>query len=169
MDLQTLCHNFTYTYTCSPETTNWNITRTWSVIDQTDINSFETNTDINSLETNTGRREILLEREVWLIKRILTHSPQCLMYSPVKWVSIGSDNGLSSDSAPSHCLNQCWLIVNWTLRNKFKGNSIKKTKLSIHKNAFENVICEMAAILSRERWVDISHLSLCVLSHNCNL
>ena len=39
-------------------------------------------------------------------------------------INIGSDNGLSPGtwSAPSHYLNQCWNIVNWTLRNKLQWN-----------------------------------------------
>ena len=56
-------------------------------------------------------------------------------------------------SAPSHYLNQCWVIVNWTLRNKFQWNSNHNTKLFIHRNASENIICEMAAILPRGKWV----------------
>ena len=28
-------------------------------------------------------------------------------------------------SAPSHHKNQCWVIVNWTLRNKFQWNVLK--------------------------------------------
>ena len=39
-------------------------------------------------------------------------------------------------SAPSHYLNQCWIIVIWTLRNKLKW----------HFN--QNIVCEMVAILS---------------------
>ena len=35
-------------------------------------------------------------------------------------------------SAPSHCLDQCWLIVNWTLRNKRYWNSIRNTKGFFH-------------------------------------
>ena len=35
-----------------------------------------------------------------------------------KLTNIGSDNGLSP--APSHCLNQCRNIVNWTLGNKLQ-------------------------------------------------
>ena len=62
-----------------------------------------------------------------------------------KLVGIGSDNGLSPISAPSHYLNQCWSIVNWTLMNNFNQN----TKLFIHDNASEYIVCEMAAILSR--------------------
>ena len=73
--------------------------------------------------------------------------PSCRIYASGNWVSIGSGNGLS----PSHYLNQCWLIVNWTLRNKLQWNSSRNTKFFIHENAFENVVCEMVAILSR--WV----------------
>ena len=45
------------------------------------------------------------------------------------------------------------LTVNWTLVNNFRWNSSRNTKLFIHENAFEIVVCEMAAILSRARWV----------------
>ena len=57
-------------------------------------------------------------------------------------------------SAPSHYLNQCWIIVNWTLRNKLQWHFNQNTKLYIHKNASENTVCEMAVILSRGRWVN---------------
>ena len=56
-------------------------------------------------------------------------------------------------SAPSHYLNQCCIIINWTLGNKPQWNSNWNTKCFIHDNSFENVFCEMAAILSRGRWV----------------
>ena len=52
-------------------------------------------------------------------------------------------------SAPRHYLNQCWANVNWTHRNKLQWNFTQNTKLSIHENASENIVCEMAAILSR--------------------
>ena len=51
--------------------------------------------------------------------------------------------------APSHYPNQCSLIINWTLRKKFQWNSKQNTTLFTQENAFENVVCEMAAILSR--------------------
>ena len=57
-------------------------------------------------------------------------------------------------SAPSHYLNQCSLIVNCTTRNKLQWNSKQNSKLFIEENAFENVVCEMAAILSVGRWVN---------------
>ena len=62
-------------------------------------------------------------------------------------VSIGSGNGLSPGRR--HYMNQCWLNVNWTLRNKRKWNSNQNTKLFIRENVPENVICETVAILPR--------------------
>ena len=65
---------------------------------------------------------------------------------------IGSDN---SWPAPSHYLNQCWNIVNWTLRNKLQWIFNRNSYIFIHENAFENVVCEMAAILSRPQCVNL--------------
>ena len=63
-------------------------------------------------------------------------------------------------SVPSHYTNQCCVIANWTL--DFSEILIKKTKVFIHKNASENVVCEMAPILSRgdelnDRSQDFNH------------
>ena len=43
-------------------------------------------------------------------------------------------------------MNKCWFIVNWTIRNTIQWNSNQNTKFLIHEHAFENAICEMAAI-----------------------
>ena len=51
-------------------------------------------------------------------------------------------------SAPSYYLNQCWAIVNWTLGNKLQWNFNQNTKIFLHENASENIVCETAAILS---------------------
>ena len=56
-------------------------------------------------------------------------------------------------SAPIHYLNQWWLVVNWTTRNKFPWNLRQNSNIFIQEHAFENV-CQMAAILSRKRWVN---------------
>ena len=56
-------------------------------------------------------------------------------------------------SAPSHYVNQCWNIVNWTLGNKLQCNLNKNLYIFIHENAFENVICKMVSILSRPQCV----------------
>ena len=52
-------------------------------------------------------------------------------------------------STASYYQNQSWRIVNWILRNKLQWNSNQNTKLFFQENAFENVVCEIAAILSR--------------------
>ena len=66
-------------------------------------------------------------------------------------------------SAPSHYLNQCWIIVNWTLRNKLQWNFDWNSNIFIKENALENRICEMAAILSKGRWVNyVSLYLLCI-------
>ena len=50
-------------------------------------------------------------------------------------------------------LNQCWAIVNWSFRNKPKRNTNQNTKLFIHENTSEIIVCEMVAILSRgDEW-----------------
>ena len=56
--------------------------------------------------------------------------------------------------APSHYLNQCWNIINWTLRNKLQWNFNRNSNIFIHENALENVVCEMASILSRPKCVN---------------
>ena len=43
----------------------------------------------------------------------------------------------------------CCVIVNWTFRNTIQWKFNQNAKLFIHENAFENVVCEMATILSR--------------------
>ena len=54
---------------------------------------------------------------------------------------------LSKYTAPSHYLNQCWVIVNWTLKNILQWKFNQSTKLFIHQNASVNTVCEMTAIL----------------------
>ena len=60
-------------------------------------------------------------------------------------------------SAPSHYLNQCWNIFNWTLRNKFRWNLNQNSYIFIQENAFENVVWEMAAIFSQPQYVNKCH------------
>ena len=63
---------------------------------------------------------------------------------------IGSDNSLS----PSHYLNQCWNIVNWTPRNKLQWNVNRNSYIFIQENPFENIVWKLAAILSRPQCVN---------------
>ena len=52
-------------------------------------------------------------------------------------------------SAPSYFLNQCWNIVNWNLRIQQQCYLKQNAYIFIQENAFQNVIWEMVAILSR--------------------
>ena len=79
---------------------------------------------------------------MWPLMQHLTHLPHvphiCVIELGQQWFRWW----LVACSAPSHYLNQCWLIVNWALRNKVQLNSNQNTKFLIHKNAFGNVLCE---------------------------
>ena len=49
----------------------------------------------------------------------------------------------------SHYLNQCWVIVNWTLVSIVQWHFNQNTANTIEENAFENIVSKMSAILSR--------------------
>ena len=53
-------------------------------------------------------------------------------------------------------LNQCWNIVNSNLKNELRCNIKRNSCIFIQENVFENVVCEMASILSRPRCVNSS-------------
>ena len=46
--------------------------------------------------------------------------------------------------------------VNWTLRNKIQWNFNRNSYIFIQENALENVVCEVASILSRPQCVNVS-------------
>ena len=54
---------------------------------------------------------------------------------------------------PNHYLNQCWHIVNWIVGNRFLSNLNQNEYIATEENAFQNVICKMAAILSQPQFV----------------
>ena len=58
---------------------------------------------------------------------------------------------------------QCWIIINWTLRNKLQWNIHRNSNLFIQENAFESVVCETAVILSRPQCVKSNN----TLTHTC--
>ena len=64
--------------------------------------------------------------------------------------------------APSHYLKYCWNYVNWTLRNKLQWNFNRNSNIFIEENTFQNVVCEMSAILPRPQCVQhavVHHLA----------
>ena len=64
-------------------------------------------------------------------------------------------HSLQACPAPNHYLNQCWLIVNYTLRNKLQWNLHQNSKFFNEVNAFENVVCNFPAKFSMGRWVGV--------------
>ena len=80
---------------------------------------------------------------------------------------IGSDNGLLPCRHPSHYLNQSWNIIDWSLRNILQWNLNQNSYIFIQENAFENVVCKMASILSRPQWVKMSYHNSPIDKHVC--
>ena len=68
---------------------------------------------------------------------------------------------LVASSAPSHYLNQCWLIVNSTLRNKLQWNFNRNLNIFIQENAFENNTTKVWLIFK-----DGDCLRICISVHN---
>ena len=62
----------------------------------------------------------------------------------VHYAVIGSDNGLSLGPAPSHYLNQSWLIV-IEIRNGFQWYLNQNTNMFIEEMILKNVVCKLTA------------------------
>ena len=87
-------------------------------------------------------------------------------------------NSPNAWSAPSHYLNQCWNIVNWTPQNTLQCNFNQNSYIFFQANPFENVVWKMVAILSRTQCVNIlgdlcyawrcSHSLRCQATNNLN-
>ena len=85
----------------------------------------------------------------------LTHWGRVMHWCVSKLTSIVSDNGLSPDCQIIIWTN-AWVIINWTLRNKFQlitwylitswWNLNRNSYIFIEENAFENVVWKMGAI-----------------------
>ena len=70
---------------------------------------------------------------------------------------------LVANSMPSHYLNQCWAIINWTLREKLQWNFNWNTKLCIHDDVFQNVVSENGGHFVQGRWVNtLEHTSFVI-------
>ena len=60
-------------------------------------------------------------------------------------------NAMFLSLRPSHYLNQCRFIDNWTPKNKLRLYLNENTMTFIHENALENVVSKMSAIMFRTR------------------
>ena len=88
--------------------------------------------------------DICVTRHQWVNSRRPGDAYICISELSHYWIR----QWLATCLVPTHYLNQWWHIDNWTLRNIFQWNVIWNLKVFIQENASENVICEMAAILS---------------------
>ena len=75
-------------------------------------------------------------------------------YSPVSHICVSESAQIGSDNSLVPNLNRCWIINNWTPRNKLQWNFYQNTQIFICQNASENIVCGMVAILHRGRWVN---------------
>ena len=80
-----------------------------------------------------------------IIRSLLTHWGRVMHICVGKLTIIESDDGLSPGWHQAIIRN----IVNWTLSNKIHWNLNRNSFIFIHENASENIVREMAAILSR--------------------
>ena len=81
--------------------------------------------------------------------RYLINMKCCVTHICVSKLYVGSDNCLS----PGRRQAIIWHIVNSNLRNKLQWNLKRNSCVFIQENEFENVVCEMAFILSRPQFV----------------
>ena len=74
------------------------------------------------------------------------------IYASVNRTGIGSENGLSPIRRQAIIWTNAVFLSR--LRNKVQWNLNQNSNIFIHENAFENIVCEIAVILSRGRWVN---------------
>ena len=67
--------------------------------------------------------------------------------------TIGLDNGLSPDRHQAIIWTNAGLLLIGPLGTNFSENLYWNSYIFIQENAFENVVWEMSAILSRPQWV----------------
>ena len=72
-------------------------------------------------------------------------SSKCVHKGPIGNQNVKINTPTYAYTALSQYLYQCWLIVNWTIRNKLQWN-LYSDIIFIQENAFENVVREMAPI-----------------------
>ena len=92
----------------------------------------------------------MLPAKCYLSFNVLTHYGPEMLFGIMILVQHWLGWLLLSSSAPSHYLDKCCLIVNWTPMNKFQWNFNQSTKHVFHDNAyiFEFALCKMLAILN---------------------
>ena len=115
------------------------------------------NTDLFSIESSKNLSEI------WMIIKFViqqnafetVYKIMAIFFRPWSVNSLRpSDAYMCRRTGSSLVLNQCLNIFNWTFRDKLQWNFNRKSNIFIHENAFEDVVCEMASILSLPQCVN---------------
>ena len=63
--------------------------------------------------------------------------------------------------APSHYLNQCWLIIHEGQWHSYQGNFTRDASTIIHQNLFENYMSKISFKFPRGQWVKQQASSFC--------
>ena len=83
---------------------------------------------------------------------LLNHLPLMPDFASVNQISTDSDNSLSPIRHQAIIRTNAWLLSIGPLGTNFSEILIKIKNFSFMKMQLENIVCEMAAILSRGRW-----------------
>ena len=86
------------------------------------------------------------------IAQSLTHWGRVTHICVIEISIIGSDNGLSPGRRQAIIWNNAGILLIGSLGTNFSEILIR-IQTFIYENALENVVCEMASILSRPQWV----------------
>ena len=79
-------------------------------------------------------KHILTTTQCHKVLSMLIHLPLVPQICVSEWGQHWFGKWLVTYSVPNHYLNQCWIIINSTLRNKLQWNFNQNTQLLIHKN-----------------------------------
>ena len=88
----------------------------------------------------------------------INSTPPSAAYMSANWISFGSDNGLAPKRRQAITWTNADLLSIGPKGTNFSEIWIEIQKIVIHENAFENIVCKMVAILSKERWVDFNSI-----------
>ena len=81
-----------------------------------------------------------------------------------KLTIIGSDNDLSPGRRQAIIWTNDGILLIGPLETNFSENFKQNSHIFIQENAFENIVCEMAAILSRPQYVNATTNVMLMLS-----
>ena len=110
---------------------------------------------------NNGLAETPHSWNTRMLIQSLPFQPPTVLYSESwPWIYMYVFRKLSLDNRHFDSINywtstvKSWIIVNWTIANIFQWKFNQNTAICSEENAHENVVCEMASILSRPQWVN---------------